>query len=287
MEIVGKKIGLVDDSFRHYPYSAVLGEVPSFFEWDRLSPFAHGIVVFTNENILSESRESIPRSSRIAWLQESKGILGHLYKNVESVISEYQIFLTHDSKFLQEFENAYFLPGGGVYIGNSFGGGIAEVTKKTRMCSIVSSFKRTTPMHEIRNAIAKKMKSLHDTNFEVFGGSPYLFDYLPIFQTLRDFRFSIVVENTLDDYYFTEKILNCFATGTVPIYMGARKISNFFNINGIIPFHSVRQLYRSITPILSTSLYEEMMPAILENFELVKNFRCTEDYVWREYLNKP
>ena len=83
MEIVGKKIGLVDDSFRHYPYSAVLGEVPSFFEWDRLSPFAHGIVVFTNENILSESRESIPRSSRIAWLQESKGILGHLYKNVE------------------------------------------------------------------------------------------------------------------------------------------------------------------------------------------------------------
>jgi hypothetical protein len=69
--------------------------------------------------------------------------------------------------------------------------------------------------------------------------------------------------------------------------MGARKISNFFNINGIIPFHSVRQLYRSITPILSTSLYEEMMPAILENFELVKNFRCTEDYVWREYLNKP
>ena len=35
-------------------------------------------------------------------------------------------------------------------------------------------------------------------------------------------------------FYFTEKLLDCFATGTIPVYLGAPDIGKVFNIDGII-----------------------------------------------------
>ena len=46
--------------------------------------------------------------------------------------------------------------------------------------------------------------------------------------------FSVVVENYIDDYWFSEKICNCFANKCVPIYIGANKINELFDAHGII-----------------------------------------------------
>ncbi len=278
-------IGLVDDSFTHYPHSSVLGQVPKYFTWDRRTPLENSQVVFTNENILNPLHRLVPPKNRIAWLQESRGVLGFLYKKVRPLIEEYDIFLTHDTEFLREYKNTRLLPGGGVYVGNQFGGGRVQVYEKSLMCSIICSYKKTTPLHSIRNTIADTIKDIKNVEFQVFGNSPYLFNYIPVIESLKDFRFSIIVENTIDEYYFTEKILNCFATGTVPIYLGARQISQFFDINGIIEFSSVRELRRKILPSLSEDLYYSMLPSIKRNFELVQPFKCTEDYVWTQYLD--
>ena len=40
---------------------------------------------------------------------------------------------------------------------------------------------------------------------------------------LCDYRFSVAIENGQYKTYFTEKILDCFATGTIPVYLGAPK----------------------------------------------------------------
>lgn len=34
--------------------------------------------------------------------------------------------------------------------------------------------------------------------------------------------------------YFTEKILDCFTTGTIPIYQGAPDIGDYCNAEGIV-----------------------------------------------------
>ena len=91
-------LGLVDDSFRHYPGSSVIGRTPRKIVWDRNSPFEHRLTIFTNENIISKVRHAVPKSQRVAWLQESRGVLGHLYREVESVIPDFEVFLTHDSQ---------------------------------------------------------------------------------------------------------------------------------------------------------------------------------------------
>ena len=43
-----------------------------------------------------------------------------------------------------------------------------------------------------------------------------------------------VFENGQYETYFTEKLLDCFATGTIPVYLGAPDIGNYFNKDGII-----------------------------------------------------
>lgn len=63
--------------------------------------------------------------------------------------------------------------------------------------------------------------------------------------------FNICIENSRHENYFTEKIKDCFATRTVPIYVGCPNIGKFFNIEGIIVadnWHRAIDICRCLTP---------------------------------------
>jgi hypothetical protein len=91
------------------------------------------------------------------------------------------------------------------------------------------------------------------------------------------------MENYVDDYYFTEKILNCFATGTIPVYLGARKIDSVFNGDGIIKFSSAVDFLR-LHKTLSRELYDSKIEAVRQNHEIAKSYVCVEDFMWENYL---
>ena len=137
-------------------------------------------------------------------------------------------------------------------------------------------------MHRFRREVAMEMKhkQLADTFGAFDGGNRVEF----VDSTLTDYRYQIVIENEITDYYFTEKILNCFAAMTIPIYMGARKIGDFFNTDGIIrveeaTMESILNAIRQCTE----KYYEEHIPAILDNFNRVYEFVCVEDYLMEHY----
>jgi len=46
-------------------------------------------------------------------------------------------------------------------------------------------------------------------------------------KTMSDYKFAICFENTSYPGYFTEKIIDCFCAGTIPIYLGAEDIEKF------------------------------------------------------------
>ncbi len=102
---------------------------------------------------------------------------------------------------------------------------------------------------------------------------------------LKDYAFSITIENTNKDYYFTEKLIDCFMTGTVPIYWGCPSIGNFFNTDGMIFFDTVDDLFK-IFENLSFDKYESMKNAIMDNFERAKEYLIAEDYIYKNYLEK-
>lgn len=84
--------------------------------------------------------------------------------------------------------------------------------------------------------------------------------------------FSVTIENNKQDYYFTEKIIDCFLTGTVPIYYGCPSIGKFFNINGIIVIDSLDDIIR-ILPTITVDLYNQMKPYIEENYKTAQKYK--------------
>jgi len=95
---------------------------------------------------------------------------------------------------------------------------------------------------------------------------------------LCDYMFSVAIENGQYETYFTEKLLDCFATGTIPVYLGAPDIGKVFNIDGIITLSD--EFY------ISDEVYYSKMDAIKDNLDRAKKMEVLEDYIWENYLKE-
>ena len=89
------------------------------------------------------------------------------------------------------------------------------------------------------------------------------------------------MENDRYDDYFTEKLTDCFATGTIPLYWGTKNIGKYFNTDGIIMLHgnNVEQIRRQISET-STTMYMTRKEAVMDNFERVKNLQMADDMLF-------
>lgn len=83
---------------------------------------------------------------------------------------------------------------------------------------------------------------------------------------LFDSMFHISIENTSIKHYFSEKLLDCFHTRTIPIYYGCINIGEYFNIYGMILVNSVDDIIRECNK-LTPELYEGMFPAVEDNYQ--------------------
>tara|TARA_E500000331_G_C17236781_1_gene705192 strand:- start:1691 stop:2017 length:327 start_codon:yes stop_codon:yes gene_type:complete len=88
--------------------------------------------------------------------------------------------------------------------------------------------------------------------------------------------FNIAVENSVQDNYFTEKIIDCFASKTIPIYYGCPNIGDWFDLNGVITFDSLEEL-ELILSNLDSRDYKDRKEYINKNFEISKNFFGVND----------
>ena len=87
----------------------------------------------------------------------------------------------------------------------------------------------------------------------------------------RNSMFHVAVENSRNINYYTDKIVDCFATKTIPIYWGAPNIGEFWNQDGIITFENENELV-SILNNLTEDDYFRRKEAIEENYQLaIKN----------------
>ena len=163
------------------------------------------------------------------------------------------------------------------------GGSISPVAyeNKNKNISIIASNKLLCDMHYLRKDIAMKCKSYNLANtFGTFDGGPRV---PKIADILTDYRYNIAIENYIDDYYFTEKILNCFASMTVPIYCGATKIHEFFNSDGIITIKPTDlDNLEKILSQCSEKDYLQRLPAIKENYEKALEYINIDDMLYKK-----
>ena len=90
---------------------------------------------------------------------------------------------------------------------------------------------------------------------------------------LEHYKYSIIVENDIDDLWYTEKILNCFATKTVPIYVGSPTIGDRFNADGIIQAKDCDQIPQIVAELDTEKDYQSRMDAINDNYGRLDYYR--------------
>jgi hypothetical protein len=281
-----KTLFLSSDISRHWPYGFVTGRFPQYTFWDR-SNYGLNNHVYCEARILDKPLGKPVK--KFALFLESESVELKNYKIFDKnpgLEKEFHLIFTHSEKHLNKYSNAVFSLGAGVYYGTELHGGIMhdkQYENKTKNVSIVSSEKTQCELHKFRLDIARYYKNNHNHIVDAFG----TFDggeYIKIHKSLDDYRYSIAMENEITPYRFTEKILNCFASMTVPIYIGATKIGDFFNVDGIITVPSLsHEGMDRIIAGCSKKDYEERLPAIIDNFNRVQRFLCTEDYMWTHY----
>lgn len=218
--------------------------------------------------MLTESRIIVPQDYEVF----------HKHKGLEK---EFKYIFTYDEQILNAVENARFYPIAAGIWNQEMKTGLSE--KKDRDVSILSSDKVMCELHRFRLALAKMCKAerLADTYGRFDGG-----DYVKsVDETLDRYRFSFIIENDISDYYFSERLTSCLASQTIPIYVGARKISEFFNTDGMILLEKPDlELAKEALKKCNRQTYEEKLPAVLENYERVQEYRNMQDYLYEHYL---
>ena len=212
------------------------------------------------------------RKKSIALLIEPRSIQPNVYKYIETNYKKFRYIFTHDSILLNNLDNAKLILFGGVYD--------EYIEPKIKSCSIVSSDKELCPLHIIRKELCRAL--LDNPKVDCYG----TFDggkWGTTKEIYAPYKYSIVIENYRDDYWFTEKICNCFANRTIPIYYGARKITDFFNSSGIIQIDDPFESIDIINTLDVDKDYLKRLSGTIYNHELVKRFYCFEDWFHTEY----
>ncbi len=150
------------------------------------------------------------------------------------------------------------------------------MNRRRLRASIVASAKNSSLGHRLRHEAVQKLQGKMD----VYGRG-----YHPIetkTEALAPYLFSVAIENGRVEAMFTEKIIDCFMTGTVPIYYGCNAIREYFNPDGIVEIDTIQEL-EDILPQLTPERYREMYPAIKDNYIRAQQYATPEDWICEHY----
>ena len=206
-----------------------------------------------------------------AWLIEPPIINGENYINIVKDKEKFKYIFTHNKNVLPQAENSVFIPHGGTWLREED----INIHNKSKLVSCIFSWKNWNPYHRMRFRVFDRLKS--DNRVDFYGsGCEKPIEYK--IEALKDYMFSIVIENSIETDYFTEKILDCFLSGTIPIYVGSKTTSNYFDENGIIYFEGDEDLPEILNK-LNSELYTSKIESIKKNFELAKNYIFPEQLI--------
>lgn len=230
-------IRIADTQFAHGTSlgSGDLKIYPTHFNWYRGPDKISNMIVIT-ESMFSQV-DSYTEDIKIAWLLEPRSISPDSYAWIEQNWNRFDYILTHNVELINYIEKTLELfsavscnfprlkkiiwyPFGGCWIEQKDRG----LHQKTKKVSIIVSWKKETEGQKLRHEVISRFGDRMD----VYGNG-----YKKVenkIEALRDYQFSIIIENEKSDYWFTEKLIDCLVTGTIPIFWGSSKVAENFNV---------------------------------------------------------
>lgn len=259
-----KKLPIVDNLFSHAPSSSWYNLTDDFI-WDRSFDLS------TNDKIIITDLFKIdyyPNKKVYGWLLESPLVTPDQYNYAKNNYNKFEGIFTFDKDLLEISNKFISLPIGGCWIEEHN----RKIHKKTKLVSMIYSNKTNLTGHNFRHEIVKNI-----TNVDLYGSGVKYVEKKS--ESIIDYMFSITVENCKKDFYFTEKLIDCFMVGTIPIYWGCPSVMNYFNPDGIITFETIPDL-QQILSVIDSNFYERKKNAIIDNFNLAKKYLVADNLIY-------
>lgn len=262
-----EEIGLIGGDFQH-AHSTTLWKHPSHFKW--VNEERRDITFYVDTMILPGCNDNVPKR-KFAWLVESRIIVPSAIKDIkenwQQISNSYEYLFTHYKEIYDLADNFVYLPPHGHWIENP------QIYPKTKLVSMMSSAKGMSTGHQYRLGWVNRLRDKLDLYGRGFK------DVAKKEEAIADYMFSVTIENDQYETYWSEKILDCFACGTIPVYHGSPDIGDYFNMDGIIVLTDDFDVSQ-----LTPELYYSKMDAIKDNLERTLQYDIIEDIIYKKYI---
>ena len=244
---------------------------PKLFKWD-FEEKDSKVSVYIDLDLITALNDKDDKI-KFLWLLESpefnRGAIEIVKNNIKLIEDNFEAVFTYSDE-VSSLSNKFHK----VFTTNSW---IKKpkVYNKSKLISMITSDKILTEQQKFRVDFAEENKDIID----VYGRGFKEIEEKE--QGLQDYMFSVCIENITYDSYFTEKILDCFATGTIPIYKGTKKILDYYDGNGIIFLDDLLD-FSDLTP----ELYSSKIDSIDRNFKTLEGYMLIDDFIYKNFLSK-
>lgn len=275
------KFSLQDFSFTSDPSTSRYHKSTKI-EWCR-GIDQYPVTFFTDLCLSYAMQKRYINTFKVALLIEPEVINPDVYRYIKDHYNNFDLVLTHHDYLLTLDTRFKYYPFGGSWITpNEWSQNEVMTPPKTAMISMIASAKNYAPGHQLRHRMIDKFV---EGSVDIYG-----YGYNPVeykSEALNKYRFSFAIENCAIDTYFTEKLIDCFACKTIPIYYGTSKIVDIFNGDGIIFVNNENEA-RDVAVAIGKDgehLYQSKNAAIMENFQIAKRYVVAEDMIFDLYFN--
>jgi len=266
------KYPIKDSEFLEHSNSASLGEEnknysPLYVKW---IPHTIQHAKFVTDRHIKDDAGV----GKVAWLLEPSALHPENYLAAQK--QYYKYILTHEQKYARRHENWHYYPFGGSWIDLQKW----SMPEKKKAVSFILSDKNTLSGHKLRHKVFDYSRTILDT----YGrGHKKVASKR---EALEDYAFSVVIESNRTPGYFSEKIIDCFATGTIPIYWGDPEITTYFLGGGILRWDGDLQKLDNLLGYLKlnwVTMYQRLYNYALMNQRRAVDFAICEDNIYRNY----
>lgn len=270
------KITLFDEEFKHLKSYCGYDE-PACIEWDR-SGAEHRVAVFTERCYEKVGQCSSP--VKVAWALEPPAIHPYAYDKLRGGLhEEFDYVLTFDEGLKLWLETnskakpIWWTPGGTWIWRKDW-----RIYPKSKLLSIVASAKTWTEGHRLRQQIIDVFGQKIDL-IVGYGRNPIEYKL----DALKDYAFTIAIENSRVDQYWTDKLIDPLLTGTIPIYYGSPNIGDPFDDQGILSFTNLEEC-GAILDQITLELYQARLMSVDRNFIFAHNYAIVEDFLYNSFF---
>jgi hypothetical protein len=223
---------------------------------------------------------SVKNSIRILWIIEPNEISGFRQTAINNC-NKFDLILTWDKEILSSCSNAKLFPFGTSWIKDF------EFPEQKEYCiTTLIGGKTMSSGHFLRHQLSEISKSITSIPIHLYNSINTSFKQSSEFKQMVNSwlknelfysQFHISIENVTSDNWFTEKLIDCFQTKTVPIYIGCDNIGDYFDLRGMFHVKSLQEIV-DICDTITTETYQNMLEYVEINYH--------KSMLYYEYKNR-